>query len=393
MSRLTAVTDVIRRLQARLFPERQLYFRANGVVRFIAISPRWQMAGVAAVTAFSAWVAVASVNLIFQDQILAAKNRQLDEMTQSYRELEASMQRLQAEVVATTERLKERQNYFRQFIDEVAQTPPAEPDASAGRGKTAPLSFTLQSLESELASLEDRQRHIAGHLLGLTNDRLDAMESVLSDTGLSKDHILGMVDVTGGQAQGGPLQAMGVAPAPSYDLMAVSASRPDPFAELLLRQSELQELGRVLQNAPFDRPVQNYYISSRFGSRSDPMTRRRAMHYGVDMAGWWKSPIHVTADGVVTKAGRNGAYGNFVEVDHGNGFRTRYGHLRSIKVNIGDRLERGAVVGVMGSTGRSTGTHLHYEIWFADRPLDPIKFFEAADDVRKIQNTAPALAG
>jgi murein DD-endopeptidase MepM/ murein hydrolase activator NlpD len=413
LARLSAVTDVIRRLKSRLFPERQIYFRANGVVRYIAIAPHWQMAGAVAALAFVGWVGVASANLIFKDQIIAAKERQLEELSQSYEELANSMQRLQADVVATTQRLKERQNYFHRIIGEndgaisaAGADSPAESSLQEPK-KSKPLSFRSRTmghkdLESELAALEVRQRDIAGRLLGLTNSRLLAMESLLSDTGLSKESLLSFVSINGAVAQGGPLQTddsklffddeTDDTNFMSSDMLAMKKPELDPFAELLVRQNELRALSQVLQNAPFARPVKSFYISSHFGRRSDPITQRRAMHSGLDMAGWPKSPIYVTADGRVTKAGRNGAYGNFVEVDHGNGFRTRYGHMSVIKVKAGDHLKRGAVVGLMGSTGRSTGTHLHYEIWFADRPLNPLKFFEAADDVHKIQNSTDTIS-
>ena len=391
MSRHPAMRDVARRLRHRYFPERQLYFRANGVVRFLSFSPRMQMTGAAAASAFMLWVAFASFNVLAHDQIMAAKDRRIAEISRSYNELDAAMRRLQQEVALTAERLKERQNYLRRFMSEDSATENSD-QAAENEGRSRRLSwsrswdnFSLRSLKNELDALDGQQRDIASHLLGLTNETIASLDVALKGAGLSKDTLLAAVEVTPSLGTGGPYIAAGQGPDDGATVLSEPSSPADPFAELLLRRSELELLNHILTNAPFDQPVENYYISSHYGRRSDPMTHRGAVHYGIDMAGWWNSPIHATAGGKVTRAGRNGAYGNYVEIDHGNGFRTRYGHLSKVKVMAGQRLERGDIVGLMGSTGRSTGTHLHYEIWFAKRPLNPLNFIKAADDVRKIQ--------
>ncbi|MHA1114452.1 MAG: M23 family metallopeptidase, partial [Alphaproteobacteria bacterium] len=108
-----------------------------------------------------------------------------------------------------------------------------------------------------------------------------------------------------------------------------------------------------------------------------------AMHYGTDLAGVLRSPILSTAPGIVVFAGRKGRFGRMVEIDHGGGIRTRYGHLRRIKVKRGQKIEARDVVGEMGNSGRSTGVHLHYEILVNGVPRNPLKFMEAGKDVHK----------
>ena len=104
------------------------------------------------------------------------------------------------------------------------------------------------------------------------------------------------------------------------------------------------------------------------------------MHAGIDLAGPVGTPIHATADGIVVRAGWNsGGYGNLVEIDHGRGIITRYGHMSSMSVKSGARVSRGQVIGRMGSTGRSTGSHLHYEVRIDDRPVNPIPFMRSTD--------------
>jgi murein DD-endopeptidase MepM/ murein hydrolase activator NlpD len=121
--------------------------------------------------------------------------------------------------------------------------------------------------------------------------------------------------------------------------------------------------------------------SSGFGARIDPFTGRYAFHPGIDFAGPWGSVVHATAPGTVVFAGNRGGYGNMVEIDHGYGIHTRYGHLSAITVRVGARIGKGAGLGRVGSTGRSTGPHVHYEVWYDDVVKNPNNFIEAGRHV------------
>jgi murein DD-endopeptidase MepM/ murein hydrolase activator NlpD len=144
------------------------------------------------------------------------------------------------------------------------------------------------------------------------------------------------------------------------------------------RLYEAQALDTVVTAIPLGHPVVNETVmTSRFGVRRDPFTKRPTHHGGLDFIGGPMSPIVTTAPGRVIRAGWNGTYGNLVEIDHGHGFTTRYAHLKKIYVKRGDILEEGEKVGGMGSTGRSSGTHLHYEVRFQGRAYDPLKFIKA----------------
>lgn len=125
------------------------------------------------------------------------------------------------------------------------------------------------------------------------------------------------------------------------------------------------------------RPSKNIWVSSCFGVRTDPFTHRKRVHHGIDFAGPKNTKIYATADGVVTltKVSRTG-YGKEVAVKHGFGYSTIYGHLNKILVKKGEKVKRGQLIGLMGSTGRSTGTHLHYEVRLHNRPLNPINFYD-----------------
>lgn len=129
---------------------------------------------------------------------------------------------------------------------------------------------------------------------------------------------------------------------------------------------------------PSGRPIDKGWLSSYFGMRTDPFNGRREFHKGMDFAGKEGSPVHATAAGVVTWAGKRYGYGLMVEVNHGNGYATRYAHNRKILVKIGDVVEKGQQLSEMGSTGRSTGPHVHYEVIYQGRVVNPAKYVYAA---------------
>ncbi len=143
-------------------------------------------------------------------------------------------------------------------------------------------------------------------------------------------------------------------------------------------------LGDAAAALPLATPVSDPVRSSPFGTRTDPFTHVAAFHPGQDFSGHYGEPIHVTAPGVVSFVGQRTGYGNCVEVDHGHGFKTRYGHLEAFEAGVGQVVKTGDLIGLMGSTGRSTGVHLHYEVWASGRLLDPAPFLKAGE---------PALRG
>ncbi|RUM43855.1 MAG: hypothetical protein DSY80_05145 [Desulfocapsa sp.] len=140
--------------------------------------------------------------------------------------------------------------------------------------------------------------------------------------------------------------------------------------ELLYRSDIYLE---TIHYVPLGRPVPGK-VSSRYGHRTDPINGKRGFHTGVDLQGRSGEPILATADGVVRKALRNGGYGKYVEIDHGNGYVTKFAHMKKILVKRGEKVARGQQVGLLGNSGRSTGSHLHYEICFKGDPINPSKF-------------------
>lgn len=170
------------------------------------------------------------------------------------------------------------------------------------------------------------------------------------------------------------------------------------YKALFQSWKKMDAVGRVdltgpTMSVPSIKPVANMTFTSLFGVRSDPFRGTAAMHAGVDIPGPVGTPIYATADGIVGRSGWVGGYGNLVELDHGGGLQTRYGHLSRITVPAGSRVRRGDVIGLMGSTGRSTGSHLHYEVRMDGRAVNPMPYLDAATQYAALRTPAAAQGG
>jgi murein DD-endopeptidase MepM/ murein hydrolase activator NlpD len=168
-------------------------------------------------------------------------------------------------------------------------------------------------------------------------------------------------------------------------LVRLSTSRDgsiDPrFQRLGLSLARMDALEDGLSSIPQVMPADRGMISSGFGFRSDPFTGAAAMHTGLDFRGPIGSPIHAAAKGRVSFVGQRSGYGNVVEVSHGNGLLTRYAHMSAFRARVGEDVQAGDVIGLIGSSGRSTGPHLHFEVRINDRAVNPRPFLETAPHV------------
>jgi murein DD-endopeptidase MepM/ murein hydrolase activator NlpD len=168
----------------------------------------------------------------------------------------------------------------------------------------------------------------------------------------------------------------------------------DPgFKALFLSWTKLDQLEQGTIAIPSAEPVKGVKFTSGYGVRSDPFKGRAAMHAGIDLAGPIGTPIYATADGIVGRAEWNsGGYGNLVELNHGHGIQTRYGHLTRYVVSAGDKVKRGELIAYMGSTGRSTGSHLHYEVRIDGKAVNPVPFLQGNSFLQSVQERAAAAS-
>ena len=231
------------------------------------------------------------------------------------------------------------------------------------------------ALETRL--MEERNELVFTRLEEAVSVSMTPLERVFREAGLPPDRILREVRNAYMQPED-RIRRIGISTSGSLDTDDIEARAND-----ILEGLERINLFRVAaERAPFAQPVQaNVRFTSGFGMRRDPKTGRSRMHNGVDFAGPRGTAILSTADGVVTHAGWHGGYGNTVIIRHAFGIETLYAHLHSIDVRQGQRVSRGDRIGGMGTTGRSTGVHLHYEVHINGRPINPMTYIRAARNV------------
>jgi murein DD-endopeptidase MepM/ murein hydrolase activator NlpD len=247
--------------------------------------------------------------------------------------------------------------------------PTGRPAASGGTAANVArggVEATLARFQDALDRFERRQVTTLDTLEETYSGKARRMRSTLVDLGLD---VAKLPPGKPEPAAGGPF-----VPAKLSDNGAFERQ----LHRIQLARIQVDRLQRTLVNVPIRKPITGEIdTSSGFGVRMDPFLRGPAMHTGIDIRGNTGDPVRVTASGTVTIAGWSGGYGKMVEVDHGNGFATRYGHLSAIDVEVGQAVKIGQVVGRLGSTGRSTGPHLHYETRVDGDAVDPQKFLRA----------------
>ncbi|MBI1620582.1 M23 family metallopeptidase [Aquamicrobium zhengzhouense] len=222
------------------------------------------------------------------------------------------------------------------------------------------------SINRSLRAIEEEQLEGLDKLAETAFQTADQIAEALASAGLS-------ADITKDEtASGGPLMPL--------DGSTLFDTRVRELDEAL---AKLESAKAVALQLPIHNPAPGKAVTSSFGVRRDPFVRRQAMHTGIDFRTPTGTPIHSTGAGKVVKAGWNGGYGRMVEIEHGHGLSTRYAHLSRIDVSVGQKVSTGDLVGKAGSTGRSTGPHLHYEIRRNGTAIDPVRFLKAG---RKIQN-------
>ncbi len=379
----------------RYFPDRQLYFRTNGDVKFISISQNVQILFSILLIGCFAWVAVASYNYVYVNEILDEKNGEVEIASRSYQELETQFDQLRNDIQKSASALEQRQQYIEQVLEEdeieidasgddtSADTDFVDDDydgASDQEARNIIRDEKLDGIYVDLKRVEMAQNKTIKSLTDKVDQRLSFLSSVLEKAGIVQQEMLDLAGdlPSSSKAQGGPFIGLenGI-----NDTHVDSSA----FDALYTKRSYLEDLEMAIAYLPTATPPEKHYISSKFGMRRDPITRKWANHKGIDMAGWHKTPIKTGGPGVVVRAGRFGTFGLYVEIDHGNGFRSKYGHLSQVKVKKGEKVTENQLIGLMGSTGRSVSTHLHYEIWFNGKPIDPLKVLKAANDVQKIK--------
>ncbi|HVV34171.1 MAG TPA: peptidoglycan DD-metalloendopeptidase family protein [Vitreimonas sp.] len=397
----------------RMFPERQIYHRSGGTVRYVSLSPGKQALLALGAVGLAGWCVYATTNTVLQGSQANASNQ---EVARERAKWERWLNESRAQAAASQALLQERTRQFdratadfesrheilRSLLEyaggssmQLAATHPIERDgarmimaASIDEAEprqsravaSEPYQVTQVGFRARAERLETDQEQTLSELEDSVEQHSEQVRGVLSLTGISMTTLTGPDSET--EAAGGPLVPQDfIAYLRDAGLNPAFAKR---VSQVAARISESRRLNDIAASTPLNAPLAvDYRETSGFGQRIDPFTGRVSIHSGLDMAAFERAPVVATSPGVVVFAGTRNGYGNCVEIDHGHGFKTRYAHLRDIQVQPGERVAIGQRIGSMGSTGRSTATHLHYEVWFRGRAVDPVNFLRAGRHVHE----------
>jgi len=373
---------------SRPFPVVRIQFRTASRSPQIVLSPAIQVSAVvslvAVVTALvylgisrvsyvrlvgveqSALARAESANIDLQDDVanlrdqLAKTSRERTTAEDRLSALAGRAETLRSELASTEARLRG----LEQTLSAREASRP-EPTAEAATAEPAPLEAALSGAgparpEAAAREVSGAAKRRAEAIAELARRGIGEFERVLASAGVNVARLFSQFGVN--RAEGGPF------------IPPTKANQPDSSV-LADITAAIRGLAMTL---PLSTPLERYQVGSRFGPRRDPFNGRLALHTGLDFDAAYMTPVYATAPGIVTYAGYRGAYGKVVEIDHGNGIATLYGHMHRYTVSVGQRVEAHTQVGLLGSTGRASGPHIHYEVVVNGRPQDPEKFIELA---------------
>ncbi|MDP6257777.1 MAG: peptidoglycan DD-metalloendopeptidase family protein [Rhodospirillales bacterium] len=422
----------------RFFPDRELMLRTDGKIRFVKVSKTLQMFVFVVVVALSGWAIFSSFSFFAHNEVVASKNREIFDARMVYRSLLSEVSEYQDkfssltqelgknhglmldqveknatlqqnlrsvenkletsntrhnEIVSARATLKNKLSSIENEMKELnshnfnlkgnlnsvmTDLESALSQRNFARSQSKKLSRTVAKLENDLETLHKSEKDILINLTERTKSSIDDIHFVLKHTGLKVAQLL-----KGNQGrskkklgQGGPFIAFAPDTEPAQRLKA-------NLSNLNSQLQKFTELQDIMKRLPLAAPLDYFSISSHYGKRRDPINKRWAVHYGMDFGGLKHASVYVTAPGRVRYAGRKGKYGKLVEIDHGLGFRTKYGHLHKILVKRGQKVNYRTKIGLMGSSGRSTGPHLHYEVIVKGKHKNPWRFIKAGRYVYK----------
>lgn len=361
------------------FPDREFFMRSNGQVRFIRLSAQLQMR-VAGALAGAALLWVSMIGWMLISQAVAAYNQaSLLEREAAIATAESRVAQYRSSLGTVANDLAKRQDFIEKSVQgSIGSLPRTLPsgtgsgdtvsDSTEEAGKTVRKISMVLPEATGLAQIEARQLAFVEALTRYADARAVRAENAMRSLGLNP----GLVAAADHAAMGGPLIPMATGPGNTLD------PRFARFGASLARMSALEQ---ALVRIPNTLPASLDYVSSGFGYRVDPFTGGGAFHAGLDFRGPIGAPIRAAATGTVSFTGVKQGYGNCVEISHGNGMLTRYAHMSRIEARTGDVVQPGSLIGAIGSTGRSTGPHLHFEVRIRDHPVDPRPFLEAMPHV------------
>jgi murein DD-endopeptidase MepM/ murein hydrolase activator NlpD len=356
------------------FPEIRINFRAGSRSSQIMLPPFVQVAAASAVVAFAvtvcffalarpgyeraladkqaAMLRTEAANAGLQDEVVSLRD-ELALAARDHRRAAADLDRALSDRDRLRARIAELEQKQSQLDFAVRTTALIETGPSQSAADPARPEILISDAPPEP---EDRSRSV----VDLARQAVAEVRRSLASTGLNVDRLFPQLAQDRG-GRGGPF------------VVPPKADPPDAMTP-----DKMEELRSLMKSLPLSVPLDYYQLESRFGPRHDPLNHRSSYHTGIDLSAPYMSPVHATAAGIVTYAGYRSDYGKVVEIDHGNGIATLYAHLHRYIVSVGQRVAEHEQIGFLGSSGRSSGPHVHYEVRVNDEPQDPEKFIGLA---------------
>ena len=360
------------------FPEIRVNLCTRSRSSQIVLPPLVQLAAASAIVAFAVAVGVFAFARLGYERALAVREAAIARAETANANLQAEMASLRDELAlaardrrqatADLDRALSDRDRLRARIAELEQKPSQLDFAvlKTALMETGPSQSATDPARPEMliSDAPPEPEEKSPSVAQLARQAVAEVRRLLASTGLNVDRLfpqLAAQDRGERGGRGGPFVAPPKADPPD-------AMTPD----------KMEELRSLMKSLPLSVPLDYYQLESRFGPRHDPFNRRSAFHTGIDLSAPYMSPVHATAAGIVTYAGYYSDYGKVVEIDHGNGIATLYAHLHRYIVSVGQRVAEHEQVGFLGSSGRSSGPHVHYEVRVNDEPQDPEKFIGLA---------------
>jgi len=344
--------------------------RSEGQVRFVRISSGKQIAAVGGASAVLAALLLSVSGMAALRWIEQGESEALHQREVKVANAEKKVRAARKDFDAVADDLALRQQFIEEMVDaHIADLPEA---AEAGEtldagAKNAPKISADTPRMRLLAKVEANQDAFVARLTAYANQRSEAAEQEIRKLGLNP-RALAVAERSA--ARGGPLTRL---------VTSADGSVDERFKAMGASLARMDALEASLARLPQVMPAHVAYQSSSFGYRSDPFTGGAAFHAGIDFPGPMGSPIYAAAPGRVSFVGRRAGYGNLVEISHGNGLTTRYAHLSRFTTQVGAKVDGGTQIAAMGSTGRSTGSHLHFEVRVNGRAVNPRPFLQASE--------------
>jgi murein DD-endopeptidase MepM/ murein hydrolase activator NlpD len=370
-----------RSLIGRWFPTRYLYLRDGDDVKAWALTPGRQFTAALGAVLIGGWFLIASggfaLDLVRQSNADRAVARSRASAERLNADLQARLDSAVVRMTATTGSLDEMAEMVERRHAALTRVMTLFHGVEGAQTALTPapaLNPDRNTPVQRMIAVRMDQERLIARAESVASSRAERLRLAFRLAGLNP-----AAYAPHNAALGGPLVDAGDprALAAVLDVDEAFATRIRHAADNL---SDMRRLADAAEGLPFRRPTAARTTSG-FGVRFDPFNGRPALHQGQDFAAPLNTPIYATAPGIVSFVGVRSGYGNVVEIDHGRGFKTRFAHLNSMAVQAGQRITLGQRIGAMGTTGRSTGVHLHYEVWMNGRPQNPARFMRAGDQL------------